>query len=375
MSPKKPTQSARKAYTAFLFADLRDFTAFTRIRGDEAAYRLVQRFYRLVTTAVAAHGGSQWKREGDQVLLAFPTAFAAVKAAVSVMRATDQHNANNPADLLMVGIGLDVGEPVAAEGDFIGTAVNRTARITALARAGQVLVSEAVYQLASNLPDIAYSDRGQRELRGFESGQQLYELMWRGGSMPLRAPKAAKAFRFSLHRAARTTLSAAGLAILLVLVIAQDRGIGLAVPSLVVQGVAPKLVPDRETGAVLGEVSPQSAPAEVVVRFHRLIQSGNLGIAYDLVSSNLKSALSPMQLMASYGYLGTVGVQVTDTDLSFQFETTAEVTASVLVSAVVDGEVRTTLYEQRWALMREGNEWRIDELLWSAPKVHQKDRG
>ncbi|MEK7217413.1 MAG: adenylate/guanylate cyclase domain-containing protein, partial [Chloroflexota bacterium] len=173
----KGTARARvaKNYTVFLFADLRDFSQYTRLHGDEAAYRLVQRFYALVRSKVTRAGGADWKTDGDQILFTFNSAHAAVLAALSVGEAIVAYNGKNPGSPIQAGIGLDAGEPVVAGGDFIGTAVNRAARITAVAKAGQILVTESIRQLAQNVPGVQFADGGVFRLKGFPEPERLYQ--------------------------------------------------------------------------------------------------------------------------------------------------------------------------------------------------------
>lgn len=175
MSAAKSKQITTKNYVVFMFADLRDFTSFTREHGDEAALRFVRRFFSLVRVRAVRCGGKEWKREGDQILFTFATAHDAVAAALSVQEGITSYNRVNPDTPIKAGIGLDAGEPVAAEGDYIGTTVNRTARITALAKPGQVLATEAICQFAHNAPSIRFRDLGLHKLKGFERPQRLYE--------------------------------------------------------------------------------------------------------------------------------------------------------------------------------------------------------
>ena len=175
MSTTKPKQASTKNYVVFMFADLRDFTSFTRQHGDDAALRLVRRFFSLVRSRAVRCGGSEWKRDGDQILFTFSTVHDAVAAALSVQDGLTAYNQSNPETPLNVGIGLDAGEPISAEGDYIGITVNRTARVTGLAKAGQVFVTESICQFAHNIPSVGFRDRGLHKLKGFEQLQRLYE--------------------------------------------------------------------------------------------------------------------------------------------------------------------------------------------------------
>ena len=75
-----------------------------------------------------------------------------------------------------VGVGIDVGEPVEVDGDYIGNALNRAARITASALGGQILVTELVRGLVETSEELAFLDLGTRSFRGFAEGMHIYEV-------------------------------------------------------------------------------------------------------------------------------------------------------------------------------------------------------
>ena len=75
-------------------------------------------------------------------------------------------------------IGLSAGEPIAEDEDLFGAAVNEAARISAAAKAGEILMADVVRQLTKG-KDFLFSDRGETSLRGFEDPVRLYEVSWR----------------------------------------------------------------------------------------------------------------------------------------------------------------------------------------------------
>ena len=97
---------------------------------------------------------------------------------LDVQRTMAEHNKNHNETPVIVRIGLSVGEPVQEGEDYFGMAVNVAARITALARGGQVLVSHIVYALVSSSRGFAFRSIGEVELKGIEGLQALYEARW-----------------------------------------------------------------------------------------------------------------------------------------------------------------------------------------------------
>ena len=169
-----------KALAIFMFIDIRGFTTFTATHGDAAAYHLVQEFSRIVRRQAAFYDGRGIKTSGDSILLSFPTAHQAVRAAVSIMESIAEYNDSGPEHPINVGMGLDVGEPVDVGGDYIGSALNRAARVTEVALKDQVLVTAMVRQLVADDPAITFYEQQPRVLRGFAGEQVLYEVYWAG---------------------------------------------------------------------------------------------------------------------------------------------------------------------------------------------------
>ncbi len=147
----------------FMIADVRGYTTFTQEQGDERAAELASRFAEIVRQVVAGHGGVLLELRGDEALTVFVSARQAIRAAVQLQAAV--RDADLPRG---VGIGVDAGEAVAAEGGYRGGALNLAARLCAKAAAGEVLASEAVTHLAARVDGIAYTDLRSFNLKGFD---------------------------------------------------------------------------------------------------------------------------------------------------------------------------------------------------------------
>lgn len=157
----------------FLFADLRHYTAYIEAQGDLAGAALVQTYRRLVRSEIARTGGREVKTEGDSFLVAFPSARQAIECAIGVLRAAASSSPPIP-----VGVGLNAGEPVMQDGDYIGSAVNVAARLCEQARAGELLVSDVVRGLlrTSEVPQM--SERSGLVLKGIADPPRVYEVAW-----------------------------------------------------------------------------------------------------------------------------------------------------------------------------------------------------
>jgi ABC-type transport system substrate-binding protein/class 3 adenylate cyclase/tRNA A-37 threonylcarbamoyl transferase component Bud32/streptogramin lyase len=170
-APAAPEPEAAAVRT-FLFADVRGYTAYTREHGDEAGAELARSFAALVSELAPQHRGALQELRGDEALVVFDSARAALRFALALQVAVAA------ADGLArpVGIGLDAGEAVAVEDGFRGGALNRAARLCALAGPGDVLASDAVRELAGQTDGVVYGFRREERLKGFEKPVGVVEI-------------------------------------------------------------------------------------------------------------------------------------------------------------------------------------------------------
>ncbi|HEY3208560.1 MAG TPA: adenylate/guanylate cyclase domain-containing protein, partial [Actinomycetota bacterium] len=112
---------------AFLIADIRGYSTFTRERGDAVAAHLAARFAELARDAVEARGGRVIELRGDEALGVFDQARQAVRAALEFQQACWEATQEEPELPLPVGVGIDRGEAVPVEDGYRGAALNMAA--------------------------------------------------------------------------------------------------------------------------------------------------------------------------------------------------------------------------------------------------------
>ncbi len=158
---------------AFLIADVRGYTSFTRERGDAEAARLATRLAEVARDAVEARSGRVIELRGDEVLAVFASLDQAVRAAVELQAVCEEQVAADPTLPLLVGVGIDVGEAVPVEGGFRGAALNTAARLCSQAAAGQVLLTAQVADRAGVIAGVRFASAGTAELKGFDAPVRL----------------------------------------------------------------------------------------------------------------------------------------------------------------------------------------------------------
>src|SRR5918999_3157808 len=133
----------------------------------------------LVAHTAEEHGGRMLKTkgEGDSTLTVFPRASDAVAGPGEVHEALAATAWPGGLDL-RVRIAVHTGEAHERGGDFFGPALNRAARLRALARGGGTVLSQATTEIVRDrLPAGAeLIDLGPQQLRGLSRSENVFEL-------------------------------------------------------------------------------------------------------------------------------------------------------------------------------------------------------
>jgi class 3 adenylate cyclase len=169
----RPRTSGRP--TVILFTDMEGSTATTVRMGDDRAQDVVRAHNTLVRNGLDGRGGRVVKSTGDGVMAAFPSVSSAVLAAIDIQHALAAHNDENPDAPIRVRMGINAGEPLSEDDDLHGIVVSTASRICDQARAGEILVSNVVRELASG-KDLSFVDAGAFELKGLDEPLRLYRV-------------------------------------------------------------------------------------------------------------------------------------------------------------------------------------------------------
>ena len=191
---RTPAEGPRRPLPAgtvtFLMSDIEGSTRlFHRFGSDYVA--LLAEHRDLLRDAVARHRGAEVETEGDALLLAFGDAADAVAAALDGQRALAAHRWPAGGDV-RVRMGLHTGAATPIGGGYVALAVHQTARISAGAHGGQVLMSDATATAAGGrLPAGAtVTPLGSFQLRGFPAPERLFQLVHPDLQSTFPAPRA-----------------------------------------------------------------------------------------------------------------------------------------------------------------------------------------
>jgi predicted ATPase/class 3 adenylate cyclase len=164
----------------FFFTDLEVSTRLWDQEPD-AMRAALARHDTILREAVATYGGQVVKGRGDGVHAVFATADAAVRAAVDAQLAIGAE-AWEVSEPLRVRIGIHSGVAELRDGDYFGAAVNRAARLEAVAHGGQILCSQSTADLArDSLPRaVDLIDLGEHTLRDLSRPERVFQVSTSG---------------------------------------------------------------------------------------------------------------------------------------------------------------------------------------------------
>lgn len=172
-----------------LFADIAGSTRIVREEGDAAARLLLVRYLGLLAEIARAGGGEVANLVGDEVLCIFAAPDDAVAAAVAMHEGVEAASASERlARPVRIRVGFEHGPVVSSDEGWFGATVHRAARLVALAKAEQILITSATLErLAPRWRRQArFFDR--RVLRGGSGEEEIHEILWGASVTSFVAP-------------------------------------------------------------------------------------------------------------------------------------------------------------------------------------------
>jgi len=189
-----PAHALPTGTLTLLFTDIEGSTRLVQTLGAARYAELQADHRRLLRAAFAAHGGHEVTTQGDSFFAVFTHATAAVAAAIDAQRALASHPWPEEG-AVRVRMGLHAGEPVRAGEGYVGVALNRGARVCAVARGGQIYLSLACRNIlaSSDHPhDWEFRDLGEHRLKDIRHTEHLFQVLAPGMPDVATPPATAK---------------------------------------------------------------------------------------------------------------------------------------------------------------------------------------
>ena len=155
----------------FLFADLRDYSAYVEEHGDLEAAVLLGRYRTMLRGVITRFEGAEIRTEGDSFYVVLPSASRALRCGMAIAEGAAL---SDPP--LRVGIGIHAGETADTGEGPVGSAVNIAARVCAQAQAGEVLATETVRILTRTVVPYRFIPRGSPTLKGISEPIAIFRV-------------------------------------------------------------------------------------------------------------------------------------------------------------------------------------------------------
>jgi class 3 adenylate cyclase/predicted alpha/beta hydrolase len=159
----------RRILATVMFTDIVSSTEKAAALGDMAWRSLLDRHNAVVRDEIAGHDGEEVKFTGDGFLLRFQSPARAIDCARRLVRRLEEID-------IAIRVGIHTGEAeMIDDRELAGVAVHIAARIMALARPGEILVSGTVKDLVVGSPH-TFVERGSHQLKGAPGSWTLYSV-------------------------------------------------------------------------------------------------------------------------------------------------------------------------------------------------------
>ncbi|HEX9570264.1 MAG TPA: ABC transporter substrate-binding protein [Rhodospirillales bacterium] len=168
---------ANRKLAAILSADVVGYSRL--MANDEAATVATMREYRAaVGRVVERRKGRVVNAPGDNILAEFPSAVEAVQAAYEIQQVLKGRNLELPAARRMeFRIGVNLGDVIEEEdGTIYGDGVNIAARMEALAEAGGICISSAIFDAVEGKLDYGFDFQGEHKVKNIDKPVNVYRV-------------------------------------------------------------------------------------------------------------------------------------------------------------------------------------------------------
>ena len=165
---ERATPEPDRVLTTILFCDIVDSTARAAELGDHGWKQLQSRFHSLADEKLRHFRGRKLDTAGDGLYAAFDGPARAVRCGVALAHGVGALG-------VRLRVGVHTGECEVLGDKYSGIAVHLGARIAALAKPGEVLVSSTVKDLVAG-SGLRFEDRGDHSLKGVPEKWRLFAV-------------------------------------------------------------------------------------------------------------------------------------------------------------------------------------------------------
>ncbi len=193
--------NTRRRLAAILAADVVGYSRLMS-ENEERTLRVLKQCLHIFQKFIPQYEGRIFGGAGDSIVAEFPSAVAAVSAAVAIQQELASRNSEVAVEEIMqFRIGISVGDVVIEGDNLMGEGVNIAARLESLAEPGGINITGYVYHQVNNKVSVEFEDAGKQMLKNIPNPIQIYRVLseMSVSSLPM-VTKRSDAGRFTARR-------------------------------------------------------------------------------------------------------------------------------------------------------------------------------
>ncbi len=173
----KKTKTVKRV--AVLFSDIVGSSSYFKKFGDAAGFEMIKNHNSLLSPIINEHEGIIVKTLGDSIMARFSNTLEATKCAIRMQKRLADYNNSLPSEhQILIRIGINYGKGIVDKNDIFGDAVNIASKITQLAGANQIMLSEEVYEHIKDEDHVYFSLAGRVEYPQSSKATNVFSLSW-----------------------------------------------------------------------------------------------------------------------------------------------------------------------------------------------------
>ena len=173
------TEQVVRRLTSIMVIDVVGYARLMSADESGTHFRLKALRAERIEPIVRRRQGRLIKLTGDGAMIEFPSAVAALSAAIGIQQAMRDVNRGQPADTAIVfRIGLDFGDFIVDDNELYGDGVNIAVRLEGAAPAGGIVISGNMRDAVAGRVKASFEDLGGLDLKNIGRPIRAYRVEW-----------------------------------------------------------------------------------------------------------------------------------------------------------------------------------------------------
>jgi class 3 adenylate cyclase len=169
-----------------MFTDIKGSTSYYETRGDLAGRTMIHQHNSIVMPLIEKNKGTLLKTIGDATMSLYEDAADGLRAATEIQKSLLAYNQGRPVgEQIKVRCGLNSGIGLVENNDVYGDVVNVTARIESQASAGDIFISEQIYDELRGDDEFIFRFVNAAKVKGKDEPIKIYRLVWNSEDLKL----------------------------------------------------------------------------------------------------------------------------------------------------------------------------------------------